>query len=299
MVIRRLFFLAFIASLSPWVAAFCSSPAPQIHAKAAIVMELGSKKIIYQKNAHQTYCPASVTKLPTALYALKKGTCHFSSIATADRDTVGSITKKFSIDNKYKYPSHWLVLGGTHIQIDIGEELRFQDLIYGMLLVSANDASNVVAKHVCGSVPVFMQELNAYLKTLGCKNTQFKNPHGMYYPKQLTTAYDMALITCEAVKEPHLLKILNTQTYQIPATNKKDVRIIHNENKLLSKKSVYYYPYAIGGKNGFDDNARHTMVAAAKKGEKTLVVVLLQCPSKSKKYEDTIKLFEHGFKSLN
>lgn len=297
---RRLFFVACVAFFFFGRMSVCEALSqPQIHAKAAIVMELGSKKIIYQKNAHQPYSPASATKLPAALYALKKGVCDFSSIATADRDTVGSITKKYSLDHKYKYPSHWLVLGGTHMQIDIGEQLSFKDLLYGMLLVSANDASNVIAKHVCGSVPAFMHELNDYLRRLGCKNTHFKNPHGMHYPKHLTTAYDMALVACEAMKEPDLLKILKTQTYHIPATNKKDARIIHNENKLLSKKSVYYYPYALGGKNGFNDSARHTMVAAAKKGEKTLVVVVMQCPNKSKKYEDIIKLFEYGFKCLN
>ncbi len=261
-------------------------------------MDLDSKKIIYEKNAFKSCYPASITKLPAALYAIKKGSKSLSSIATADRDTMGSITKKFSLENKYHYPPHWLVLGGTHIQIHAGEQMRFNDLLYGMLLESANDASNVIAKHVSGSVPTFMLELNTYLKQIGCKNTCLKNPHGMHFPKHRTTAYDMALIACEAALEPTLRQVMKTQTYKIPPTNKKGERTIINRNQLLSKKSVYYYPYAIIGKTGFHNNAKSTLVAAAKKGNKTLVVVILESPNKNQKYEDAIQLFEHGFKCL-
>ena len=296
---RRAFFSMFAAVLGFISAnAYSDSVQPTIHSKAAIVMELDSKKIIFQKNAYKSYYPASITKLPAALYALKKGSKALSSIATADRDTTGSITKKFSIESNYKYPPHWLVLGGTHIQIHVGEKMSFSDLMYGMLLESANDASNVVAKHVCGSVSVFIKELNAYLKDIGCKNTHFSNPHGLHFPKHMTTAYDMALIACAAAKEPTLRQIMKTQTHKIPATNKKEARTIINRNKLLSKKSVYYYPYAIIGKTGFHNSSRNTLVAAAKKGDKTLVVVILQSPNKNIKYEDAIKLFEHGFSTL-
>lgn len=271
---------------------------PEIKAKAAIVMELETKKIIYQKNAYTPYHPASITKLPVALYALKKGTHSLSSIAVADQDTVGSITKKYSIEKKYKYPSHWLVLGGTHMEIHVGEQLRFEDLMYGMLLESANDASNVIAKHVSGSVPNFLNEMNHYLKKIGCKSTHFKNPHGLYYPEHMTTAYDMALIACEVAKEPTLIEILKTYKHKIPATNKKGERALKNHNKMVSKKSVYYYPHLLFGKNGYNDNAKNTYVAAAKKGQKTLVIVLMDCPSRNQKYEDALKLFKHGFKSL-
>ena len=292
---RRIFFIIG-ALLVPLMGHALSSP--KIVSSAAILMDLDSKKVLYQKNAFESCYPASITKLPAALYALKKGSRPLSSVATADRDTTGSVTKKFTIDNNYRYPPHWLVLGGTHMQIHIGEKLQFQDLVYGMLLESACDASNVVAKHVSGSVPGFMSELNSYLKNLGCKNTHFKNPHGIHLPKHKTTAYDMALVACEAAKEPKLRQIMKTQVHKIPATNKKGVRTITNRNKLLSKKSPYYYPYAIIGKTGFHDNAKNTLVAAAKKGNKTLVVVILKSPNKNQKYEDAVKLFEHGFKCL-
>lgn len=270
----------------------------KIHSKAAILMELDSKNIIFQKNAYQSYSPASITKLPSALYIIKKGKLAMDSVITADQDTIGSITKKYSLENNYKYPPHWLVLGGTHMRIHKGEQVRVKDLLHGMLLISANDASNVLAKHSSGSIQVFMKELNKYLKDLGCKNTHFKNPHGLHFPKHTTTAFDMALVACEAMKEPSLCKILKTKRYKINATNKKTEHDIHNENKLLNKKSAYYYPYAIGGKQGFHNTAKHTMIAAAKKGDKILVVVLLQCPSRHQKYEDAIKLFEHGFKNI-
>lgn len=269
----------------------------KIHSKAAILMEIDSKSILFEKNAFETYSPASITKVPAALYMVKKGGFEMSTLMTADQDTMGSITKKFSKENNYKYPPHWLVLGGTHIKIHKGEQMRAGDLLHGMLLESANDATNVLAKHISGSVANFTLELNKYLKKIGCKNTHFKNSHGLYFPKHLTTAYDMALVACEVAKEPKLCKILKTERYKVPATNKMRERNIKNHNKLVSQESVYYYPYAIGAKSGFHDTARHTMIAAAKKGDKTLVVVLLQCPTKQQKYEDAIKLFEHGFKN--
>lgn len=268
----------------------------QIQSQAAILIDLESNTILYQKNAHQKLYPGSITKLPAALYALKKARDKMDAIATADLDTVGSITKKYSIDKKYKYPPHWQVIGGTHISIHDGEQMSIKDLMYGMLLESANDATNVVAKHICGSVGKFTNELNEYLKGIGCKNTTFKNPHGLHYPHHMTTAYDMGLITCEAMREPELRKILKTCTYTIPATNKRGERVMMNHNKLIFKKSKYYYPFAIAGKPGYTDNAKHTFIAAAKKNNRTLVVVLLKCPKRQSKYEDTIKLFEYGFK---
>lgn len=259
-------------------------------------MDLDSGEIIYQKNAHEVLPPASITKVPVALYALKKGSKPLTSYAIADQDTMGSITKKFCLENKYRFPAHWLVLGGTHIKIHNGEKLKFGDLMYGMLLESGNDASNVIAKHVSGSVQTFMKELNDYVKQIGCRNTTFRNPHGQHFPNHMTTAYDMAVIAREAIKDPTIKKIMQTYSYTIPATNKYKARKLINHNKMIEKNSVYYYPYALGGKTGFNDQSKNTFVAAAKKGQKTLVVVLMKCPNKNKKYEDAITLFEHGFK---
>lgn len=297
---RKWLFLRFwgIAFFACSCSLFAQNLPFKLHSKAAILMELDSKKILYQKNAFEAYHPASATKLPTALFALKKCEKDLSRYLTADRDTVGSVTKKFTKECNYRYPPHWLVLGGTHIKIHRGEKIRFEDLMYGMLLESANDASNILAKHVGGSVQNFMSDLNSYLKQIGCKNTHFMNPHGLHVPKHYTTAYDMALVACEAVKHPKLTKILKTQNYKIPPTNKSGERLIKNHNKLVMQKSVYYYPYALGGKIGYHDNAKNTIIAAAKKNGKTLVVVLMQCPTSQKKYEDAIKLFEHGFKKL-
>ena len=191
-----------------------ANPPVKIHSKAAILMEIDSKNILFEKNAFQTYSPASATKLPAALYMIKKEGFDMNSLMTADQDTMGSITKKYSKLVNYKYPPHWLVLGGTHIQIDKGEQMRAKDLLHGMLLGSANDATNVLAKHISGSVKNFTQELNEYLKRLGCKNTQFKNPHGLHFPKHMTTAYDMALVACEVAKEPNLCRILKDSTIQ-------------------------------------------------------------------------------------
>lgn len=270
----------------------------KVDSGSAILMEADSKHILFQKEAFKERYPASIIKLPAALYAIKKNQRNLNSMAVADMDCIGSISQQKSEKMKYRYPAHWIVVGATHLSIHKEERLSVKDLLYGILLVSAADASNIVAKHTSGSISQFIKELNVYTTDLGCKNTCFKNPHGLYYPKQSTTAFDMALIGCEVFSEPDLIKILKTTHYKLSATNKQSSRWIKNFDKLIHPKSKFYYPYAIGGKTGFQSNAKCTFIALAEKKEHRLVVVLLDCPSGHKRFEDAIKLFKAGFKEL-
>ncbi|MCH9634640.1 MAG: D-alanyl-D-alanine carboxypeptidase DacB [Chlamydiae bacterium] len=270
----------------------------KIHSHAAILIDGETKQILYEKNAFEKHPPASITKVPTLVYALKKLKGQHTKKVMADQDCVGSITKKHSLQMKYNYPAHWMVLGGTHMSIHKNELIKLNDLLYGMMIVSANDAANIVAKYSSGSISGFMGELNQYLKTIGCRDTQLRNPHGLHYPKHLTTAYDMAVITVEGMKDPIFREIFKATERYLPGTNKQNEKKIKNRNKLLKKGHLYFYPYIIGAKSGYHDQAKSTLVAAAKKNGKTLIVVLLQCPGSHQKYEDAITLFKAGFQAL-
>ncbi len=270
----------------------------KVHSYSAILIDGDTKQILFEKNAFEKLPPASITKVPTLLYALKKLDGKFQAKVVADQDCIGSISKKYSLDMKYNYPAHWMVLGGTHLSIHNQEVMNLKDLMYGMMLVSANDAANIVAKHTGGTIPGFMGGLNKYLKSIGCQNTHLKNPHGLHYPKHLTTAYDMAVITSEGLKDPIFREIFKAKEYHLPPTNKQNGKKIKTFNKLLRKDHTYYYPFAIGAKTGFHDQAKNTLVAAAKKNGKTLILVLLKCPQQNQKYEDAHLLFKEGFQAL-
>lgn len=270
----------------------------KLHSESVILVDADTMKILYEKNAYQKYPPASITKVPVLVYALNRLKNPAGTFVKADQDCIGSITDEYSKKMKYNYPAHWLVLGGTHMSIHKQEVMKLEDLLFGMILVSANDAANIIAKHVGGTIPKFMGDINSYLKSIGCKNTNLKNPHGLHYPKHESCAYDMALVTSVGLKNPMFRKIFQTTQYQLPSTNKQKAKKLKTFNKLQKPGQPFYYPYAIGGKTGIHSHAKSTLVAAAKKNGKTLIVVLLKCPTRPQLYEDAIKLFEEGFKTL-
>ena len=163
------------------------------------------------------------------------------------------------------------------------------------MLISANDAANIIAKYVGGSISQFMADLNDYLEEIGCKNTKFRNPHGLHLPGHRTTAYDMALITCEAVKYPLFRKIIGTQRYSVPSRAKENGGILFNSNLLIRSGQKYFYPHAIGGKTGVHSEAQNSLIAVASHKGRNLITVLLQCTEKDDMFADAKKLFEAAF----
>src|ERR1700722_10906270 len=162
-----------------------------IQAEAAILMNAKTGAILYEKNSKELCYPASITKIATALYALKLKEDKLEEILTAQQDDLATATQEAWQKANYTLPSHWLTPGGTHIGLKVGEKMSLEDLLYGMLLASGNDASNVIARYAGeGSIPQFIKGLNSYLKQLGCLATTFYNPHGLFHPKHQVTAYD-------------------------------------------------------------------------------------------------------------
>lgn len=264
-------------------------------APVALLINGETGRVLYEKNATELCFPASITKIATALYAAKLQKDWQEEIVVPS-DAIGSISSSAKKKSNYKKPAHWIEVGSTHVGLKKGEKMTFQDLMGAMMVASANDAANVVAYHLgAGDIDKFMEGLNAYLQELGCKNTKFCNPHGLFSPKHQTTAADMALIARTFMKEPKLRELASSSSYTIEATNKQEKRILPNSNKLVRKGTAHHYPKAIGLKTGYTSDAGHTLVAAAKHDDRLLIVVLMQCEERQDLFEDAKNLFEKAF----
>lgn len=253
---------------------------PSVFAEAAIVMEASTGLILYEKNIHERYYPASITKILTALLLIEN--CSLGEVVTFSRDAIFNIERD-----------------STHIGIDVGEQLTVQQCLYAILLESANEVSYAAAEHVAGSISAFSEMMNEKAKSLGALNSNFVNPHGLPDDNHYTTPYDMALITREAMKNETFRKITGTRTYQIPPTNKQpETRYLRNHHKFILKDG-YSYEGTIGGKTGYTSKARYTLVTVAKRGDLELICVLMKDDTSAHQYEDTIKLLDFGFDNFS
>ncbi len=266
----------------------------KVNAEAAILMNADTGQILYEKNARSLYYPASITKIATAAYTLQKKGGELDHIVTADQESIASISAEAKKRANYTLPAYWVEQGSNHIGIKKGEELTLRNLLYGMMLASGNDAANVIAQYTGGTIPNFVAEMNAYLKEIGCQNTTFYNPHGLHHPKHQTTAYDMAILTRHALKNPTFCQIVSTVRYTRPKTNKQESTTLVQSNRLL-RTGKYYYPKAIGVKTGYTSAAMKTFVAAAKQGDRTLIAVLLKSSESNAIFTDAAKMFDVAF----
>ncbi len=265
-----------------------------LNADAAILINAKNGAILFEKNADAQLFPASITKVATALYILKKYHRHLDEIVTVKREAIASITPDAKRQSNYRSPPYWLETDATHAGIKKGEEISVKNLLYLMLVASANDAANVLAEHFGGTIPKFMDGLNSYLRELGIKQTRFLNPHGLHHPDQVTTAREMALIAKEAMKIPVFREIVSQVQYTVPRTNLEFERPIIQTNLLL-RKGRYRYPQAIGVKTGTTTAAGKTLVAAAVDDGRELLAVVLGCQKIGERFDDTIKMFDQAF----
>ena len=237
--------------------------APQVTAQRAILVDANYDEILYEKQAHQKAAPASITKVMTALLV-----CEALEAGTLTEETVITASETAFLN---------LHANGSTANIKPGEEIDVRNLLYCLLLPSANEAANILAEAVCGNIPDFVEKMNQRAQELGCSNTHFANVHGLDEDGHYTTAYDIYLFTKEAMTHPLFQEIVSTKMYDMPSTNISKARRFYNTNSLLSTWYYLGYTYekAIGVKTGTTDNAGCCLVSAAKDGDDYLICVVL------------------------
>lgn len=257
--------------------------------EAALLAELSTGKIIYEKNAKEVRYPASTTKIMTALLTLEN--CELTDTATVSHNALQLVPSGYSNAN-----------------LQEGEILTIEDLLYALLVKSANEAANVLAEHISGSIEEFSNMMNSRAKELGCENTNFVNPNGVHNENHYSTAYDLFLIATEAMKNETFRKIVSTPTYTLPATNKYPSadRSFPNTNDLIrvnksNRADNYYYEDAIGIKTGYTKEAKNCLVAASNRDGLEFITVVLGSSTNedglSERYLDTINMFDYGYEN--
>ncbi|MBR2786150.1 MAG: D-alanyl-D-alanine carboxypeptidase [Clostridia bacterium] len=252
----------------------------EVDAKAAIIVERNSGKVIYEKNSDIKNYPASVTKILTAIIVLEN--CNLDDIATVSQTAISQI------------PSEYVVA-----PLKVGEELRVEDLLYALMLKSANDAAYVLAEHVGGSVEGFADIMNTKAEEIGCKESHFVNPNGLHNENHYVTAYDMYLISDYAMKNETFAKIVSTYQYTLPATNKYNGtdRIMVNTNNLINSSSDYYNESVKGIKTGTTIPAGNCLIADAEKDGLEFLTVVLGAETSNSKFVETNKMLDYSFEN--
>ena len=242
-----------------------SSLDEKLGANCVLLVDEDSGQYYYTRNIDTKAYPASLTKIMTlllAVEAVERGDVQLDDTVTAYADCNAD-----------------MVEGASNADIKVGETMTFEDFLYCAMISSANEACNVVAEYVCGSISAFVQRMNARAQELGCTGTHFVNPHGLPNDDHYTTAHDLYRITKEALSHELFATICNTVKHTVPATNLSDERTLSNTNGLINPESPmyrgYYYEYAKGVKTGHTEAAGYCLVSTAEKdGVRLLCVVL-------------------------
>lgn len=267
---------------------------PDIQAKAALLVDANTGAIVYAKNEHQELYPASLTKIMTALLvveAIDKGQL------SLDQEVTASSTIE-SLDTD-----------GSTANIKPGEIMTVEQLLYCMLVVSANEACVILAEAVSGSVDAFVDQMNEKAQALGCENTHFVNPTGLHDSQHYTSAWDLYLITKEALTHKDFVRISDTGDITLPATNLHEARALHSTNYLISvwRSRGYINKNAHGIKTGSTSEAGHCLVSSAAKGSLSFVSVVLGCDRltledgeiRTMSFYETNRLFQWGFDNFS
>ena len=267
-----------------------------IEATAVLLLDGESETILFEENATARRYPASITKVMTALVvleAIEEGKLRMEQEITATVNAVSGL------------PADASTAG-----IMAGEVLTVEQLLYCLLVSSANEVGNIFAEELYGSVPAFVDVMNRRAKELGCADTHFVNTSGLPDDNHYTTAWDIWLFTREAMKHDIFMTICNTKAYTVPATNMSEERELHSTNLLISNWRAlgYLYSGAQGIKTGTTDAAGHCLVSTAVRADRRLVSVVLGCDEMpdpinggtvSMSFTETARLFDWGFDNFS
>ncbi len=270
---------AIILTLTVLISPAQAAPAydGDVNANAVMLLDATTGAVLYEKNADEQIRPASTTKIMTCIVALENA----------------------SLDDEVRVgpEGDWTGSGYSLLNTKNGEKITMKDLLYGMMLVSGNDAASAVAVHVGGSEAGFADMMNDTAKRIGMTGSHFLNAHGADKDGHYVTARDMAVLTLYAMKNKSFMEIAGCDTYDMPKTNKNPARTITNTNKLLIKDDAEYYRYTTGIKTGSTPRAFGCLVSSAKKGDTQLACLIFgdETSDRSERWPLTRSLFDYGF----
>ena len=240
---------------------------PTINSRKYVIYDRLSGRCIYGKDENKQIAMASTTKIMTILIVLEH--CKLTDVVTMDKKAAKT--------------------GGSRLGLSEGDKVTVNDLLYGLMLRSGNDAAVALAIHTAGSVEKFAQLMNDKAKELGLKNTHFVTPHGLDNPEHYTTAFELAKLTDYALKNEKVLEIVKTRTTTININGYN--RQISNTNELLGNVEGVY-----GVKTGFTNNAGRCLVTAVKRGDMDLIIVVIGADTRKDRAKDSMKLIEYAYK---
>ena len=256
----------------------------KIYSNACIIFENRTGKILYEKNSEQKIYPASTTKILTAILTIERGHLQDKTIAS----------KSALAEMKSGYTTAYIVEG---------EELTIEELLELLLVHSANDASNVLAEYISGSIPEFVNLMNNKLQELGCTHTHFVTTNGLHDDNHYTNLKDMSIIMRYCMRNPDFRRIIAMPNCHIRSTNKSGERLFKNTNDLINQSSIYYYPGCIGGKTGYTSQAKNCLVSACNKNNMQLIALVFGSSKtedhKSAKYIDSITLYDYAYSNYS
>lgn len=264
---------------------YSNANTPEISAKAAILIENETEKTLYSKNENKKMYPASTTKILTAIIVIEN--CKLEETIEVPYEAISIIPE-----------------GYTTASLQSGEKLTIKQLLQLLLIHSANDAANVLAYHISGSIENFAEQMNNKIAELKLKNTHFTNPSGIHNNNHYTTAYDLAIIMKYCMKNPTFRNISQQKQCIIPPTNKYSQRIFTTTNELLINKNSntennHYYKYTIAGKTGYTSEAQNCLVSVSNKNGLELICVVLSSTTYPNnlngRFIDTKSIFNYGY----
>ena len=284
--VRKIFILFFLiitvlfTNLKIVYATDNDTNAPEITSGAAILIDNKTNRILYDKNASERMFPASTTKIMTAILVLEN--CELDETVTASYDALMHIPE-----------------GYVTAEIQGEEQFTVEQLLEMLLVHSANDAANVLAEYVGGSIESFVSMMNTKVNELELTDTHFTNPYGLQEDNHYTTAYDLAKIMQYCIQNDDFRRIAGSVSCSIPATNKSGVRSYTSTNQLVLPDSPNYYSYVTVGKTGFTTEAGRCLVSCAYRNDIELTCVILggtlSSDGISSRFIDSITLYEYGF----
>ncbi len=277
----KIFFITFIFIISIQIYTFATEI--DINAESALLVEVSTGQILYEKNSKKQMYPASTTKILTGILVIENS--NLSDMVTVSQTALQNIPQGYVTCN-----------------LQVGEILSVNDLLHALLIPSANDAAFVLAEYIGGSINEFSNMMNSKALELGCTNTHFVNPNGIHNDNHYSTAYDLYLMADYAMKNETFKNIVCKTKYTLPSTNKyqSEDRVLTTTNELLNKNSRnYYYENAIGVKTGHTTQAGNCLVTKTSKNGLEFISVILNAGKTSNglnsRYTDSKKLLEYAY----